>query len=224
MEILKNIIFETQRWFIFGEVAYRCSYPHKTEDELPYYIPYKDVKKLDNIAAFLGTDCMVYFTKSDNTEKDIIDKLITEIYARFYDHYVFCTTKALVENNEYSKEYTDKLCLLRTRFTSIFNNTYDRYMNLLKTYQNQLSTLLDKVKTKSTGVGKFNDTPQNEIVNGDEFGDGSHISNLTKSENETESDFDTKMGRIDEIQRKFRNILKDWTDEFSGLFIESENF
>ena len=222
MVICKNTIFEVQRWHTFGEVIKRTEV-RITEDDVGYIEPYTPFLAT-SMKAFVGAFCSQYFIKTDTTEQAIIDKLVIEIYARFYDHFVFSTKEKIVENNQYSQEYRDKFQLLITRYTSIFNNTYDRYMNLLKIYQNQLSTLLDKVKTKSTGVGKFNDTPQNEIVNGDEFGDGGHISNITKSENETETDFDTKMGRIDEIQRKLKNILREWTDEFSGLFIESENF
>ena len=222
MEICKNIIFESQRWFTFGEVVQRCSI-QPTESDVYSLAPYEDVDELSDLDLFLGTACKSCFTKTDTTEKAIVDKLIAQIYARFYDHYVFFTQDQIVENGAYTREYNDRYVLLRSRFTSTFVLTEDKYLYLLKTYKNQLSTLLDKVKTKSTGVGKFNDTPQNEIVNGDEFGDNGHISNLTKSENETETDFDTKMGRIDEIQRKFRNLLKDWSDEFSGLFVESEN-
>lgn len=215
--------FKIERWFTFGEVLERC-HPPIQEADVAILLPYKNYKQLSEFGDFLQTERMTYFTKTDTTEKNIVNSLLTEIYARFYDHYVFGTKEQIVENGAYTNEFNDKLNLLRSRFTSIFVETSDRYMNLLKIYKNELSALLDKVKTKSSGVGKFNDTPQNEIVNGDEFGDGGHISNITKSENETETDFDTKMGRIDEIQRKLKNILREWTDEFSGLFIESENF
>jgi len=222
MKMWNKSIFETTRWFTFGEILTRCIITEPTEEDVSYPTPYEEVSGLSGIEDFLDYT-ISYFQKTDTTEQGIIDKLITEIYARFYDHYVFGTKEQIVSGTDYIPEYEDALTLFRTRFTSIFNQTYDRYMNLLKTYNSQLSKLLDSVKTKSTGVGKFSDTPQNEIVNGDEFGDNGHISNLTKSENETETEFDTKMGRIDEIQRKFRNVLKDWTEEFGGLFIEDGN-
>lgn len=222
MKMWNKSIFEIRRWFTFGEIIGRIA-EEPTDEDIDAPIPYEDIKELSDLSGFLGEVCITYFTKTDTTEKSIIDELVREVYARFYDHYVFGTCNHILDGRVYIQAYSSKIVFLRTRFTSIFNQTYDRYMNLLKTYNSQLSKLLDSVKTKSTGVGKFSDTPQNEIVNGDEFGDNGHISNLTKSENETETEFDTKMGRIDEIQRKFRNVLKDWTEEFSGLFIEEGN-
>ena len=222
MKMWNKSIFETRRWFTFGEILGRSG-ESPTQEDVAYPLPYEDVNELADFSDFLGTACALYFTKTDTTEQGIINKLLTEIYARYYDHYVFATEEEILSGTNYTTEFETALSLFRTRFTSIFNQTYDRYMNLVKTYQSQLSKLLDSVKTKSTGVGKFSDTPQNAIVNGYEFGDNGHISNLTKSENETETEFDTKMGRIDEIQRKFRNILKDWSEEWNGLFIEDGN-
>ena len=106
---------------------------------------------------------------------------------------------------------------------NIIMQTYDRYSKLLDVYTSELSKLLDGVKTTTNGIGIFNDTPQNIQTTEDDFTGDNHISNASKSSAVAESDVDTKMARIDEIQRKLRNIWKDWLDEFDGLFLESVN-
>ena len=102
-------------------------------------------------------------------------------------------------------------------------STYDRYNKLLDTYTSELSKLLDGVKTTTQGIGSFNDTPQNIQTSQDDYSGDSHISNISKSSAVATSDLDTKMGRIDEIQRKLRNIWKDWLEEFESLFLERGN-
>lgn len=94
------------------------------------------------------------------------------------------------------------------KFTSIIRMTYDRYTKLLDIYTAERDNLLNKVEA----ITRFNDTPQDS----GEFSDDPHTTNITSVKN----DYDTLMGRIDEIDRAYRNVMKDWAEEFSGLFIE----
>ena len=147
-----------------------------------------------------------------------ISDLFQRLYAKYWKEYVF----ALEEDSVAGTEYNNAKNEFYTKVGTIIMATFERYNKLLDVYTSELSKLLDGVKSSTTGVGRFNDTPQN-ITDGDEFGDNTHISNITKSTAEAVSDVDTKINRIDEIQRKLRNIWKDWVDEFDGLFIERGN-
>ena len=102
-----------------------------------------------------------------------------------------------------SNEFTEKLL-------SIMEFTYERYSSLLSIYRNEEADLMAKVES----ITRFNDTPQNS----GEFADDSHTTNITTSQN----DYDTYMGRLREIQSYYANVLKDWSDEFSPLFIHEE--
>lgn len=144
-------------------------------------------------------------------------KLLQAIYRRYYNEFVFSTS-----SNECDSEYFTKQDELIIKLANIYSFTRDRYLQLIKLYESEKSKLLDGVKTTTTGVGRFNDTPQN-ITDGDEFGNNTHITNITKSTAEAVSDIDTKINRLDEIQRKLRNLYKDWVDEFEDLFLERGN-
>ena len=101
----------------------------------------------------------------------------------------------------------------------ILEMTSPRYLTLLKAYSDSQTELLDPVINKSKNLTRFNDTPQDE---GD-FAHDEHTTNITEVEGESSNELDTKMGRIKEIEEKYRNILLDWSNEFESLFIEEDN-
>ena len=161
--------------------------------------------------------------KVDNAFKPYLADLTRELYARYYTH--------MVINDESKEDYglevydhlTDKCDEFFSKVVMIIVETYDRYAEMLKMYQDNKAQLLASVKITTDSVGQFNDTPQNVQEVEEEFGDNSHISNLTKSKQNVESDVKPIMDRIDDINRKYRNLIRDWTNEFGGLFLESEN-
>lgn len=101
----------------------------------------------------------------------------------------------------------------------ILEMTSPRYLTLLKAYSDSQTELLDPVINKSKNLTRFNDTPQDK---GD-FANDEHTTNITEVEGESSNELDTKMGRIKEIEEKYRNILLDWSNEFESLFIEEDN-
>ena len=180
--------------------------------------PYVDINfDYSTISDVFGSSYANKLCSSGTTLKAHITDLLNMVYSRFYDHYVYGT-----DGDETSDLYGRKFINFKNKILSIIEQTYERYSTLLNLYASEKSKLLDGVKTTTTGVGRFNDTPQN-ITNGDEFGDNTHISNITKSTAEAVSDVDTKMARLDEITKRYRNLLKEWTNEFDGLFIEERN-
>ena len=203
-------IFKVVNWYTFADL-----FNPNGVNQIPY-----EEDGFSSIVDFLDICASMWFT---NTEQQVdADKLPLELfqmlYRRYWTHYV-----ANIEKENPTED--DVLSIAREfviRLTNIFVQTKDRYITLLNVYASEKNKLLDGIKTTTIGVGKFNDTPQN-IIDGDEFGDNQHISNITKSTAEAISDADTKINRLDEITRKYRNIMMDWTNEFDGLFIESEN-
>lgn len=97
------------------------------------------------------------------------------------------------------------------KFFNVMEQTYDRYALILKTYEDNKADLLNKVEA----ITRFNDTPQDS----GEFADDSHTTHITTSKN----DYDTLMGRIEEIDRKYRDVMRDWAREFEPLFIHEES-
>ena len=138
-------------------------------------------------------------------------KVIDLVIKRFKDEYAIVTKEDSLTNDDKYK-FIDKLL-------NILEMTAPRYLSLLDSYSAAEEHLLDPVGIKSTGITRFNDTPQDE---GD-FANDEHTTNLTQFDNSTENDLDTKMGRIKEINDNYRNILLDWSNEFHSLFIEEVN-
>ena len=101
----------------------------------------------------------------------------------------------------------------------VLEMTTPRYTTLINSYEESKENLLNPVIIKTTGINRFNDTPQDE---GD-FANDSHTTNLTEIENKTENDADTAMGRIREIEENYKNLLLIWSREFESLFLSEDN-
>lgn len=166
---------------------------------------------------FTATQMARISTGSPAVLKDNLQELFTLIYERFFDHFAFES-----EHSEL-RDATAEIKKLQVNMISIITQTYDRYSKLLQLYSSEASKLLDGIQTTTQGVGQFNDTPQNIQTSVDDYTGDSHITNISKSSAVATSDADTKINRLDEIQRKFRNLLKDWSDEFEQIFIERGN-
>ena len=131
------------------------------------------------------------------------------------------------------KRYREKLCLYSLEETLSNDTRYEfmaklfmiaemtapKYEKMLSLYASQDSHLLDGISTTTSGTSRFNDTPQD----GGDFSDDEHTTTITQQSGEVLNDGDTKMGRINEIQMNYRNLLLDWANEFESVFIEEDN-
>lgn len=111
------------------------------------------------------------------------------------------------------EEYMKEWCY---SFLSILRQTYKRYTLLLKLYDDTRNKLLDPIKSETGLDSRFNDTPQDEGA----FDDATHNTNVSQTKGIVKNDRDTIIERIDDITKKYRNLLHDWSDEFRGIFIE----
>lgn len=101
------------------------------------------------------------------------------------------------------------------KFLAIFNRTQSKYIKLITLYEAEANNLMQDIKTLS--INRYNDTPQNS---GD-YSDDSHTSTINK--HETSTPLVTKMARLEEIRRYWRDIYEEWAKEFRGIFIEGAN-
>ena len=152
-----------------------------------------------------------------NNANELLDPMINELWqsiiARYYDDYVIMIS----EDDDTIPSLTwENISPFFNKLINTITRTKDYYLTLLNIYNNQKNNLLNQVKSISTNTTRFNDTPQN----GGEFVNDMHTSEFTKVNNSIESDVNTLMYRINEIQRLYRNVMKDWVDEFEKLFIE----
>ena len=108
--------------------------------------------------------------------------------------------------------------------TNKLNASAPRYKSLLKLYKDNANNLLAQIHSRTTGVSRYNDTPQNFSSGGVAYEDDEHNTNVTKSEGDVYSDGLTLMSRLEEVQTKYRNLIEDWAREFKIFFISSYNY
>ena len=84
------------------------------------------------------------------------------------------------------------------------------------TIRGQVKLQRPQVKANTTAKTGYNDTPQNEDSGG--FEDATHRTSFTKVTSDTATDGATPIERIDEIDRKIKNIMLEWCQEFKDLF------
>ena len=207
-KMMLNKFIKSEYWFNFEEITYLEAY--ETDDET-------NIKA--TITNYAPSYCISIWYPTGVVDTSIQTALFQMIVRRYGLHYVL----PCYSQDRASTEFEDLQLRVFTKLTNIYVETKDRYTTLLKLYKAEENNLMNGIKTESTGIGRFNDTPQNVMSGEDEFIDNTHVSNISKQTGETITDADTKIARLDEIRRKYADLMKEWTDEFEDMFIESEN-
>lgn len=158
--------------------------------------------------------------------KQIINRVV-ERYS--YDWVITCFA-------DLSEEYIEvEVYKFIDQFINILNNTYNKYAELLQYYTNAKGKLMDGIKkieegeTSANAKNRFNDTPQNLDVNGETFDDIDHTTNLNLNNATGESTITTTdekyelVERLDKVNRLYADLMLDWSNKFSRLFIPYVN-
>ena len=155
-------------------------------------------------------------------------ELWKSIYFRYYDMFVFfidykklgISIDEALGSKTWIKYVSDDFREFMIRFLSILSQTRNRYEILIGEYNNQKSSLMNQLKTSSTTKSRFNDVPQEKLV----YQSDDYATNASIGESESLTDTTTPILRLKEIEINYSNIIKDWTSEFEGLFIEPLNY
>jgi len=106
------------------------------------------------------------------------------------------------------------------RVANIFDCTIPRYVPLLKKFKESSTNPLPKIKIETNDKRRFNDTPQSDDLNDGYYSDDSHATNVNASVSSTESDAMSLIEQLDKLFTNWRSIIKDWLNEFKGIFME----
>ena len=99
------------------------------------------------------------------------------------------------------------------------DEVFERYDKILAAYDAKKSDLLNPLVSQTDHSQKHNDVPQTSgSFDSMDYGN-SFDAMRTVSQNEIK----TNMEKIEEIERLYSNVYKDWTDEFAELFAPSAN-
>lgn len=103
-----------------------------------------------------------------------------------------------------------------TDFVYILDLTYNKYKKLIELYQNEENNLMNQLE--STGIVKFNDTPQNTgNFEGDDY-----TTNVSTTTSKTDSG--TIISRLSEIRALYDDIYTAWSNEFKHFFITTARY
>ena len=148
---------------------------------------------------------------------DIINGLITHVYNRHAEDYVF---------QKYGK-WNDDLSLSASDFPdaivqilNVIDNTIEKYVPMLKLAKDNSGDLLKPVQSETSGYVKFNDTPQADDETG--FADDDHVSTHTMNGQITSVDVGTLMERLNSVFNNYMSVILKWSNEFNYLFFKEE--
>lgn len=165
-------------------------------------------------------------TTLDEKFSEVIN-ILDDAYSKWYIGYVDKCFIWGVLNLPTTEEIEEVKVDFIKRLSIIYNFTKDRYLTLLNLYDNQKNNLMNKLNnvTTVTGDHRVNDTPQDAGTGHQNFTDDDHTSMWEGTNTTTTVDSDpmTIMARLDEIQRMYMNLLRDWVKEFRKLFIAPYN-
>ena len=170
-----------------------------------------------DISTIMTTHSLVI--EESTTEKmDIFKQLMRMVYARFYHSEVCRKVLEYPYYNDAEAPNSEERKEVFRSFVNLFNLTAPRFIPLLKQYKANESDPIAKISSTSTGKTRFNDTPQD----GGDFDDDEHTSHITQTEAKTESDTGSIVERLDALYKNWREILRDWSSQFKGLFYGEE--
>lgn len=153
---------------------------------------------------------------SSTSKLDILNQLMRFIFARFYECSIYKELIGIYEDESQIVISNATKKYIWSQFIGMFNLTAPRYIPLLESYKANESSPIAKIKSSTTGVNRFNDTPQDE---GD-FANDEHTTNISQNNVEVETDSGSVASRLDELYKNWRSILRDWTNEFRCLFYD----
>ena len=151
--------------------------------------------------------------KDTSALKDHLEDLFNLLYKRYSEWYCLRLKGAFTIEEEY-KAY--KRFLLK--LNNVTQMTYDKYATRLDIFATAKANLMGQVKAGTIAKTSYNDTPQEESQSG--FEDATHRTTFTKVDSQSLTDGATPIERIDEIDRKIKNIMLEWCEEFRSLFWE----
>ena len=206
MKSWKKIKYYTYQEVLDLFPALRPNSPHSTSFADDWFSSILSSANLE--LAIYGVSQLI----TDDIIKDVVDALMTIVYQRHSNHFIYW--KELGLDEDYELDVADFEKYIRT-LLNIIELSVPKYIPLLQDQEYYSYAPTSPLQSKTTGRTRFNDTPQDS----GEFADDSHTTHITTSKN----DYDTLMGRIEEIDRKYRNVMRDWAREFEPLFIHEES-
>lgn len=193
-------------------------------DIIVYYINRKEVNAQFSMSQLLNSiqytneyidedpfDLVGVNIKSFNHADDDYN-LLSAIYGRYSDEIVYYATSKINNENE---EHKLKLAKFLNKLLDVYQYVSDKYITLLTYYGEKRNSLLDGIKVITDSINKFNDTP---VVEGSYLSDN-FVTNISSNKTTLSNEKDTLIMRLAEIQDHYKEVYKDFINEFKRIFI-----
>lgn len=147
--------------------------------------------------------------------KAIINLLMTIVYNRHYDEYLYSMDMELNEDLDVG---SDTFPYAIKDVINVINLTAPKYIPLFNAFKSKSDDPIGKVESITSGTARYNDTPQDE---GD-FADDEHTTNISQTETTQQVDAGSIMTRLAELYKDFKSIILEWANEFDKIFLREE--
>ena len=174
-----------------------------------------DYEAGENNSFFDAFDALIdgsnFVFKDSSALKDHLEDLFTLLFNR-YSEWECVRIRGVFDATIEAKE----LKKFMLKLNNITEMTYDKYATRLEIFATKKNSLMAQVQAGTIAKTGYNDTPQNESSGG--FEDATHRTTFTKVDSQSLTDGATPIERIDEIDRKIKNIMLEWCEEYARLF------
>lgn len=103
------------------------------------------------------------------------------------------------------------------QFVNLINLTAPKYLPMLIQFNANAVNPIAKIQSTTTGINRFNDTPQE----GGDWSDDNHTSTINQNEVVVEADTDSIVNRLNSLWTNWKSIILEWSNEFKRLFFIS---
>ena len=202
------------KYFTFQEVLnlypdYAPDHPHSKNFDDNWFS--KTLADADLELAIYGVSEYI----SDDLIKDVVDSLMTIVYQRHAEDYIYY--KELGLHEDYDLSTSDFYKYLQT-LINIIDLTTPKYLPLLQAQEFYSVDPVAPLKSKTTGRTRYNDTPESMGT----WDDEEHASNISNSSNETEVDSGSIVERLNEAFKNWKSIILEWANELNQAFFKEE--
>ena len=189
--MLNNISYYTTLQELFGDL----NLPNTTITQLRVAVP-----------DFL--DALDLGQKNFSTNDQVLELFKDYIVPSFYKSIV--DFQFIKEGEEPDREHEDLLADIY----QWLNTTIKSYGVTAKLYTDNTNKLLDKVMSTTTTTSRSSDTPELEGV----WDGNDQLSAIAASTTESSADTSTMILKLDEIRKKYRDIMELWKGDFYSKF------
>lgn len=212
--IYKPYYYKEQKWYSLEDLLKIRAEAISPKPEVVEFGTYHILNLITDV--FPNRLPFITYGIGTSSPKPHIFELSQYITNRYLRHYCLHCEEELtaysILRNKYVREFIAKV-------SNVISFTYDKYASLLDFYSTEKSNLMKAIKSTASGNTRFNDTPQDSGL----FEDDEHTTNITQVHSTSETDGDTKIRRLNEIDKLYNNLMLEWCDEFDKLFIEEIN-